>query len=290
MSQASAQKLLIIGCGRLGAMLSSIAHPLYECYGIRRNLESLPAFIRGMHADVRNQESMRKALANQHFDYIVLTLTAGTYTEDAYQAVYERALEQMGTLLVGCQPKRIFFVSSSRVYGENDGAWLDEQSIATPRDFAGESILKAEALLASSKVPLTVLRPSGIYGPGHKGLISRVKAGHIHAPHSSIYTNRIHIEDVAGFIAHLLNMDQTHTPNPLYIVSDNSPTPYSDVIHWLATKMDVQLVSGDRERSARSSSRERYNRRLNNTLMLSSGYVLRYPDYRSGYAALLDAS
>jgi nucleoside-diphosphate-sugar epimerase len=265
----------------------------YECYGICRNLARLPSFICGIKANVLDQRSVRSALLGQSFDYVLLSLTAGSYERDAYQAVYERALADMLEPLTACEPKRIFFVSSSRVYGENDGQWLDERSPAVPRDFAGESILKAESLLSTNlPIPVTVLRPGGIYGPEHKGLVSSVREGRARCPTRPVYSNRIHIEDLAGFTAHLLQGEPKGkpmvTPKALYIVSDSAPAPYSEVLAWLAKRLNAPAALAAEAVPARR--RERYNRRLSNKLMLSSGYVLRYSDYRAGYGAILDTA
>lgn len=281
------RKLLIVGCGRLGVQLATFLRPAdYKVYGLCRNPERLPDFISGIQADVTHEHNLRKVLSKQYFDDVVVSLSAGQYREDCYRAMYVDAAKHILDAVTCCGVKRICFVSSSRVYGEDNGAWVDERTTPEPRDFAGALLLEAERLFGASGIPSTALRLGGIYGLGHSGLVSRVRAGELRIPETPIYSNRIHIEDAAGFIAHLLEMDADM--EPLYIVSDGMPVLYAELIQWLAQQLGVPPPQVG-HLTTRTSGRKRYHRRLRNARMLASGYALRYPDYRAGYGAILES-
>lgn len=281
------RKLLIVGCGRLGVQLATFLRPDdYKVYGLCRNPERLPDFISGIQADVSCEHSLSKVLSKQYFDDVVVSLSAGQYREDCYRAMYVDATRHILDAVTSCDVKRICFISSSRVYGEDNGAWVDEHTTPQPQDFAGSVLLEAEHLFGASRIPSTALRLSGIYGPGHSGLVSRVRSGELRTPETPIYSNRIHIEDAAAFIAHLLKMDTDM--EPLYIVSDGVPVLYSELIQWLAQQLGIPSPQVGRL-TTRTNGRKRYHRRLRNTRMLASGYALRYPDYRAGYGAILES-
>lgn len=283
----SKRRLLIVGCGRLGIQLAGLLRNDYVVYGLRRTPSRLPGFIRGIEADVTRQHTTMSVLADRQFDYVLLSLSAGRYSEEAYRQTYTDALSRILQALHHCAVKRMFFISSTRVYGTDSGTWLDESDEAIPGDFAGRHVLAGERLLAVSRIPSTVLRLSGLYGPQHGRLLKLLRHGELKLPGDDIYTNRIHCHDAAGFVAHLmLAQDANQLIEPLYIVSDSAPTRYGLVISWLAEQLGVTVPG--RAPSGTRAGRKRYNRRFRNRRMLASGYRLRYPNYRSGYGAILD--
>jgi hypothetical protein len=101
-----------------------------------------------------------------------------------------------------------------------------------------------------------------------------------------LYTNRIHRDDCAGALQHLMTLPQ---PDAVYLGVDHEPADYCDVLRWLAVQLgapppQVEAMSGGDGR------RHRTNKRCRNAKLVASGYVFRYPTYREGYTALLGAS
>jgi nucleoside-diphosphate-sugar epimerase len=181
--------------------------------------------------------------------------------------------------LAGSGLRRVFFTSSTAVYGQAAGEWVDESSETTPAHFSGARLLEAERLLLEHDVPATVLRCSGIYGPGRTRLIDNVRQGS--ATPSQRFTNRIHRDDVAGAIAYLLRQPE---PPPLLLLSDDAPTPDTEVIGFLAQLLGVPApppgaVAGPAGRGG--------HKRCRNARLRATGYELRYPSYREGYGAML---
>ena len=162
--------------------------------------------------------------------------------------------------------------------------WVDEISPTEPTDFSGIRVLEGERLLLDSQLPATVVRLGGIYGPGRARLIESVRNGlAVCADGPPSYTNRIHRDDCAGALRHLMNL-----PNPdrLYVGVDQEPAEQSAVLRWLATQLGVSppRVEPSSEPHAR---RHHSNKRCRNTRLVACGYAFRYPTFREGYTALL---
>jgi nucleoside-diphosphate-sugar epimerase len=183
----------------------------------------------------------------------------------------------------GQDPSRILFTSSTSVYGQSRGEWVDESSPTHPRNFAGEIMLSAERLLHGSRFPSTVLRLGGIYGPGRTRLIDRVRAGEaVAVAETATYTNRIHRDDAAAAIAHLLTLPD---PKATYVGVDEDPADAAEVLGWIAERLGVALVETPASESLPVGSR-----RCRNAALLDSGFCFDYPTYREGYAALMEAA
>ncbi|BFM22293.1 SDR family oxidoreductase [Gilvimarinus japonicus] len=274
------EKLLIIGCGDLGRRLAGqLAGSGMAVTGVRRNPPKATDELQYRALDASDERAMMALLA-EGFDHIVLTLTPAERSESGYHTGYVVPCQTLVRALAaaGKMPRRVLFVSSTAVYGENNAEWIDETTPPQPARFNGEQVLAAEQVLRDANLPLSVLRLSGIYGPGRSRLIDRVRHGNA-APKPS-WTNRIHADDAAGFMAYLLR--ETPEPQPLYLVSDSEPVPYAEVVTYIADCLGVSLPA--------SVPAEGMNKRIDNRRLCASGYQLRYRDYREGFAELLGAT
>lgn len=274
------KKILIVGCGDIGARLAPLlATSAYECWGLRRQLDKLPAGIKGIAADVTSVESLQ-VLQAHHFDTVLFTLTPGEFNDQRYQQVYVNGTANVLAALSQQNLKRIYFVSSTSVYGQQDGEWVDEDSETAPTSFSGKRLLEAEQHCRDYPVPSTIIRFAGIYGAGKQRVIADVLAG---KGSTSSYTNRIHRDDCAGFIAHLL-MQPNSAIDACYIGVDNEPVNIQDVKQWLAEQLACPVppkVASDTVKA---------NKRCTNKRLLASGYQLIYPNYKAGYQAIMAAS
>ena len=99
------------------------------------------------------------------------------------------------------------------------------------------------------------------------------------SPH---YTNRIHADDCAGVLAHLIAQSQQQELSPLYLASDCAPTPMVDVVSWIAEQLGIE------DFLAKDAVNERGNKRISNHRLLNSGYRFIYPNFHDGYATLLN--
>ncbi|HSK40645.1 MAG TPA: hypothetical protein VK943_12840, partial [Arenibaculum sp.] len=135
----------------------------------------------------------------------------------------------------------VLFVSSTAVYGDAGGDWIDERTTPAPGGFSGRTIREAEDLLASrlggTGITPVVLRLGGIYGPGRTRLIDQVRGGSAVIPAESRFTNRIHRDDAAAAIVHLCTMESV--PAPVYVGVDNEPAELGEVLSFLAAELGL---------------------------------------------------
>ena len=132
-----------------------------------------------------------------------------------------------------------------------------------------------------------MVRFSGIYGPGRNRLIHQIKQGKIAAKEPTVWTNRIHSEDCARVIVHLLKRYAQNKPlESLYLATDDEPVSAHEMQHWLAKQMGVCIV-GDSDDKKNRQSAGLSNRRCSNKLLTKTGYQLAVPSFREGYLSLL---
>jgi nucleoside-diphosphate-sugar epimerase len=274
--------VLIAGCGYLGTALGlRLAAVGHEVYGLRRSPHLLPAPIVPIAADLQEIASLP---ALPPVDFIFYTAGAAARTEAAYRAAYVDGLRNVMSVASGwtIPPRRIFFTSSTGVYHQDQGEWVDESSPAAPTTFSGRILLEGEGVLRESSWPHTIVRFAGIYGPGRTGLIDSVRNGTaacVQGPPR--YLNHLHRDDCAGILQHLMAHPQ---PQPLYIGVDDAPVERCELLHWVAARLEMPPppTRVDAPTPTRGG-----NRRYANALLKGSGYHFQYPTYREGYADLL---
>ncbi|MFV0278156.1 MAG: epimerase [Parahaliea sp.] len=272
------RSLVVLGCGDLGCRLAGLL-PAWQVTGLCRNPARLPAPLRGPAVDYTLPGSL-DGLAAMAPDYVLSTLKPLGRDAGAYRRGFVDATDHLLAGLGAHRPRLILMVSSTRVYAERDGGWVDEDSALTGSDPCGMAIWWAEQRLLDSAQRAAVLRCGGIYGDPQGRLLARVGRGEICAPAPLRYGNRIHRDDVAGTLAHLLlRAEAGASLRPVYLGVDSEPAPQHSVESWLAQRLGV-VASAQSEPSAA-------HRRCCNDALIDSGYRLRYPDYRSGYNAVL---
>ena len=277
-------RVLIAGCGdvgtSLGVLLSGAGH---RVWGLRRRIAELPPAFAAVAGDV-NETSTLANLPGA-LDYVVYLVAADAYTEPAYRAAYVVGLHNLLTALSrAAQPiRRVVFASSTGVYGQQDGSWVNEDSATEPRGFSGRIMLEAEETVRSGPYPSTVVRFGGIYGPGRQRLIDRVLQAQPCQADPPLYTNRIHRDDCAGVLVHILGLVE---PDPVYLAVDQAPVAECEVMDWLARELGVSAPP--RASAGESTSVvSRANKRCSNSRLLTSGYVFRFPSFVEGYGAML---
>ena len=276
--------VLIAGCGDIGSRLAGqLLANRWSVAGLRRQASRLPAGVVPIPGDLR-EAAPPAAWPAAAFDYVVYCVSASSHDEQGYREAYVQGLANLlGWLKTNrVLPKRLLFVSSSSVYGQQDGEWIDEQSITEPAGFSGRLMLEAERLALESGVPATVVRLTGIYGPGRERFITQVREGYSAVAEPPQYGNRIHSDDAAGLLKAVLNADYSgQTPANCYIGVDDDPAPLQDVVAWLRARLGVT------EWREGAQVRRTGSKRCRNALARQLGWVPRYPSFREGYAALL---
>ena len=278
-------RILIAGCGdvgtALGLMLCEAGH---DVFGARRSARRLPDPLRPLAVDVTDRGAIERTVPA--VDVVVYAVAAGRRDEEAYRRAYVDGPSALLDVLEqrAEPPRRAFFVSSTSVYGERGGAWIDETSPLRPRGFSGESLVAGERRMLASPIPATVVRLAGIYGPGRGWLIQRARAGAECQSDPPRYTNRIHRDDCAGVLAHLVERDEVDGVDDVYVGVDDAPVEECEVMEWLAGRLGAPAP---RRVRAGGDATPGSGKRCSNARLRASGYRLRYPTYREGYAAVL---
>lgn len=185
-------------------------------------------------------------------------------------------------------PVRFLYVSSTSVYGESEGAWVDEDTPCRPDRESGRVALAAEELLRSHPVGsrAIVLRLAGIYGPGRVLRMQDLLAGQPIGVAADAIVNLIHVEDAAATV---LAAEQRAQPPATYVVSDGHPVPRREFYRHLSDLLHLPPptffdVGADQRESLRGFG----NKRVRNRRMLEElGIRLAYPSYREGLEAIV---
>jgi len=274
----TAKRILIAGYGELGRPLGeTLIEAGHTVFGLRRRGVKPDAGVVSIQADLRNTEALHTVLPRD-LDCVYIILTPDQRDEAGYRAAY---LEALGNLLSALRRSdnaraRVVFVSSTAVYGQTDGRWVDELSPTQPTRFNGACLLKAEQLIAEHTGDAVRVRFGGIYGPGREALIARVKEAKPCQTNPVRYTNRIHSDDCVGLLAHVGDLPD---PPKVIIGVDDNPCPQCEVMDWLATALGV-------ERPPRQSG-GLAGRRCDNARLKASGYRLKFPSFEHGYQSVL---
>lgn len=232
------------------------------------------------------EDDLRRAIARA--DGILISAAPDLQTGDPVLATFRDAL-------AAADPRWLGYLSTTGVYGDRAGGWVDEDSILDGSGPRGQARIRAEGdwrrLADEANLPLHIFRLAGIYGPG-RGPFAKIRNGtarRIIKP-GQVFS-RIHAEDIAQVL-----LASIHAPAPgtSYNLCDDDPAPPQDVIAHAAALLGlpvppaVDFDDADMTPMARSfyqDSKRVSNERIKRDL----GVKLHYPDYRSGLQAILKA-
>ena len=274
-------KILIAGCGDIGTKVGrQLCANGHQVYGLKRNSQTIAKEIIPIQADL--SQPLAAGCLPDELDQVIYILSASGFSEQAYQQAYvtgvSHLVQALGASIERLQ--RFIFVSSTSVYSQNAGEWVDEASITEPRAFNGRIMLEAEQQVLSLPHSV-VVRFSGIYGAGRNRMLNQVLNGQLAAKQPLIYSNRIHSDDCAGVLQHLSEM-KTIKDN-IVLASDHQPAALHDIHEWLADQLGVS----DELRRYEVPARRAGSKRINNERLLDLGYTFTYPDYQRGYGELI---
>ena len=283
-----AERVLIAGCGYVGSRLAErLVEDGVRVWGLKRDPSTLPAGVGAVAGDVTRASTLDGIPDGEDAPgAVVYAVSPGGRSPEAYRTAYVDGLRNVLDAVAG-EP-RVVLVSSTGVYGQSDGQWVDEGTDEEPGDAMAEAILEGEALARERGAPGIVLRLGGIYGPGRTWTVDRVVSGDAPCLGPELYGNRIHRDDAAGAARHLLSLD---SPEPVYLGVDREPAPLREVYAWVAERAGVSgPCEGVEDDDVRTEGRRGTNKRCSSQRLIDSGYVFEYPTYREGYAALIDAT
>lgn len=315
-----ALRLAMIGCGKLGAKLAHrLMNQGVEVVAVSRNRPKIDPIQTGTFQWIQADITQPYPQALPAVDHLVFCVSPDNYSPDAYQATYVEGLKQSINAL-SAPLQHLWVVSSTSVYGDQSGE-LDETSEIRPNSpmvqaladmeqwalsvttskmpkMAGERIemphlggsTASESLkMAGERIETphlvgstTIVRLSGIYGPGREMLIAKTLAGIDPKPLMQVISNRIHEEDAVRLLDFLIQRSAQGQPvDSLYLGVDDHPCPLGEVVQWLRQRLKVTHLDASIQLS-RKSDKVLSNQRIKNL-----GFACRYPSFVEGYNALL---
>jgi nucleoside-diphosphate-sugar epimerase len=270
------ETVLIAGAGDVGTRAARrLVAQGKQVFALRRGEGTADAAIRWLRGDLTRSETLRGL---PQVDAVVFAPTPDARDEAAYRAVFVDGLRHLIDALP-VPPRRTLFVSSTAVYGEHAGDWVDEITPTNPPGFNGRVLVEAEGWLASRNVGGLSLRLAGLYGPGRTQLFDRLREGKVSVPRGrGVFANRMHVDDAAAAIAHLLSLD---IPDSVYVGVDDAPLRVDELYDYLAGLLGAAPPPEGPPVASIG------NKRMSNARLRASGFQCRWPDARMGYAALL---
>lgn len=276
-------KILIIGCGDIGGALASQLHDEgHQVTGLKRSLQLDSPDISFIQADITKPEE----LSNLSFDFdqVIYILSPSDRSISGYDAVFKIGVDNVLNWFKGQKENVAFtFVSSSRVYGQNKGEWLDESSITEPTDERGKILLEAENTFLGFNSQTTIVRFSGIYGRSNY-FINQLRKGADIQKEPAYYTNRIHRADCIGALSFIINKKSDGSAmTGVYLATDDDPASKWDVACYLA-----DVYSLEQPAALTLNKEADCNKRLTNNHLKAAGYQFKYKSYKQGYQEVID--
>jgi len=275
--------ILLIGLGDLGSLIATEAMQ----QGITVNaMRRKPTSQAGVHLIQHDATAPWPTLSDNiagstGISDLVLCVAPDNRTDDAYRRAYlDIAAQALCWLNKHPQPAHVWLVSSTSVYGQQQGEWVNEDSPRLPERSTAKILVKAEDFWLQSGLPCTMLRPAGLYGPGRDMMLRVARTGKQIIETQPVYTNRIEISDCARAIVHLLlRRQQGRKTESAYNLTDLFPARYRDMIQFMQQQLEINAAT---EQIVQRGSKRVSARRLQQT-----GFNWQYPDFKAGYLAML---
>ncbi|MGM0590857.1 MAG: SDR family oxidoreductase [Halobacteriota archaeon] len=289
-------RVAVLGCGYVGLELGrQLTDSGHDVVGVRRSADGLDAIeatgFDAVRADLTEPASLSSVPS---VDWVVYAASSGGRGADAAREVY---VDGLRTTIAAFgerddPPERLVYTSSTGVYGDHGGEWVDEQTPLDPTTEKTTVLAQAESVAREEAreygVDGTVARFAGLYGPDRYRL-----SRYLDGPVTEGYLNMVHRDDAAGSVAYLLENDLAR--DEVVLVVDDEPASKWDFADWLADRCGVdppekrtkaeRLEAGDLSEAARR--RILTSKRCSNRYLRSLGYEFAFPTFREGYRAAI---
>lgn len=300
-------RVVVVGCGYVGLELgrqlrrsdasAGSGGSEHRVWGVRRSDEGLAeveaAGLEPVRADATDPASL-SALPNA--DAVVFAASSGGRGADAARRVYVEGLANVVDEYADREdsPNRLVYTSSTGVYGDHDGGWVDETTPLDPTTEKTRVLAEAERVAREradeADIDGTVVRFAGLYGPDRYRLDR-----YLEGPVTAGYLNMIHRDDAAGAVRFLLENGLAR--DDVVLAVDDEPVDKHAFADWLADACGVarpakrskaeRLAAGDLSDAA--ERRILTSKRCSNDRLRDLGYDFRYPTFREGYRDAVDA-
>lgn len=266
---------VILGCGYVGRAVAQHWQPSLTVTATTTTPDRVPELAAIAHQAVvvqgNDEAGLRSLLQNQD----LVLLSVGAPNAEAYEATY---LQTAKTLVAALQDaptvQQVIYTGSYAVYGDQKGAWVDEESAIAPANRNGEILAKTEQVLlraASDALKVCVFRLGGIYGPGREIVkIFGRAAGTTRPGTGEDIANWVHLDDIVGAIDFARQQQLTG----LYNLVCNVPMTNHALLDLMCQQNNLPPVSWD----PTQSSLRPYNARVANQKLRRAGYQFIHPE------------
>jgi len=288
----------ILGCGYVGLELCrQLVDEDHEVVGVRRSEAGLARVDEAggepLEADVTDRDALA---AVPDVDAVVFAASSGGRSAEAARQIYVRGLQTVVDHFAArpSPPQRFVYTSSTGVYGDHGGDWVDESTPVEPTTEKTRVLADAETVALAHAgdrgIDGTVARLAGLYGPNRYRL-----ERYFEGPVTEGYRNVIHRDDAAGAIRHVLCTDRARAEAVLVV--DDEPVDKWAFADWLADqcgverpeKQTVEERLADADLSGPARRRLQTSKRCANAKLRSLGYEFEYPSYREGYQSAIES-
>jgi nucleoside-diphosphate-sugar epimerase len=265
----------IIGCGYVGQAVAQLWRQTMTVttttttitrVGLLEGVAQRVVLLRG-----EDRVGMRSLLQDQ--SCVLLSVGAPASNPEAYETTYLQTAKTLVAVLPEAPAvQQIIYTGSYAVYGDRQGAWVDETTGLAPANRNGEILAETEKVLlgASDRVKVCIFRLGGIYGPGRELVkIFGRAAGTTRPGDGSDAANWVHLEDIVGAIA----FAQQHQLEGIYNLVGDVPTTSRELLEQVCTQHNLPPVTWD----ATQKSTRPYNARVSNQKLRSAGYQFVHP-------------
>jgi len=287
-------RVAVLGCGYVGLELCRQLEA--DVVGVRRSDAGLRAIeaagATAVEADVTDAGTLA---AVPDVDAVVFAASSGGRGAETAREVYvggqRAALDHFDERTA--PPERYVYTSSTGVYGDHGGDWVDEETLLSPATEKTQVLAKAERVAlegaADRGIDGTVARFGGLYGPDRYRL-----ERYVEGPVTEGYLNMVHRDDAAGAVRFLLEADAAR--GEVVVVVDDEPVDKWTFADWLAEECNEpsppertveERLEGDVSETVRR--RLTTSKRCSNGKLRGLGYEFRFPTYREGYQPAIAA-
>lgn len=290
LNQLATKNWLIYGCGYLGERVASRwSTDGGRVFVTTRHLGKAERFAeRGWIALVGDitDELALPVLPEITFDGVLFAVGRDLLSGRSHHEVFVKGCRNALAQVEG-RCRRFYYVSSTGVYGDMNGDWLDERSPVAPATPGGEACAEAEQLLQNPNWHSrhSVLRMAGLYGPGRVPRLSEIVAGVPIAVSADGYLNLVHVDDAARVVE---AMAAAVIPPALLCVSDGQPVPRREYLSEIARRIGAPPPRFVEPDVGSPRGRGTSNKRISNKLLRERlRFQFLFPSYREGLAAIL---
>lgn len=270
---------MIAGCGYVGAATADLFHAAqWEVEGWTYSIESAtqlmdkPYITRAV--DISERSAVQRA--TREFDAVIHCASSSGGGAESYRRVY---FDGARNLLETLRPRVFIFTSSTSVYAQANGEWVDEESIAEPAHESGRILRAAEELVRQNGG--LIARVGGIYGPGRSALLRKFLSGEARLEgKGERYLNQAHRDDIATalFLLASLPNEQTSAAGAVFNVVDDRPVTQRECYQWLAAKLERAIPAATA--AASTKKRGASNKRVRNQKLRALGWEPSFPNFQ----------